>query len=116
MTRLASAFLVWGYFFLFPLTAIFVPNIKIGGSALNAELLWMLTGSAVAVAFLKTRIRRLWFSPVIKVYALFVLYYIVRTWVAGEEIMPTHLVFFGSSLLFLGMMENLPVIPIHRRT
>ncbi|MHB8055899.1 MAG: O-antigen ligase family protein, partial [Candidatus Aminicenantales bacterium] len=50
------------------------------------------------------------------VYALFVLFYIVRTWVAGEEIMPTHLVFFGSSLLFLGMMENLPVIPIHRRT
>jgi glycosyltransferase involved in cell wall biosynthesis len=116
MTRLASVFLVWGFFFIFPLTAVLVPNIEIGGLTLNAELLWMLTGSVVAATFLATKSSRLRFSPMIKAYALFVLYFIVRTWIASREIMPTHLAYFGSGLLFLSLMENLPVIPLHRRT
>jgi len=115
MTRFASNFLVWGFFFLFPLTAAFVPNIKIGDLTLNVELMWMLAGSVVAAAFLATRSRRLRFSPMLEAYALFVLYVVVRTWIAGREVMPTHLAFFGSSLLFLGLIENLSVSPRQRR-
>lgn len=101
--------MIRGFFFIFPLTAVLIPIFPVGNLTLNAELVWMLTGSAIAGIYLVTRRTRPKYSPMLKAYALFLLYFCLRTWVASRRIDSTSLALIGTSLFFLGLIENLPI-------
>jgi O-antigen ligase len=117
--RLAKKFFQYGFFFIYPITAMFISDIELVDFTVNSEMVWMAAATCLLFLLIIESGRRIRFSGISIALTLYYLFAVAnsagRGYLGGEFFVKTNVALMLLSFCMVLLIDNLKFYPKDRQ-
>jgi hypothetical protein len=109
MEKLIKRFFMYGFFFIFPLTAAFTPEFKTVYGAINSDMLWLFPVAILFIFYVLKYPRKVRFSKLTLALACYYCYMLLNTYLQGygNLIIKTTVALMATGLFAIMLIEHM---------